>query len=124
MAHAPKVRVLGGICGVVFALFPAISAWAVQAPVPVPPTHERQCVTTGEVPAGSSRRINLVWKRPFATAEYAVIGSVADSTELDRSIELSHIVAPYTPQMTAAIVLNRDASTAHSGVLCLDASTE
>ena len=99
------------------------SARAVQAPVPVPPTHERQCVATGDVPAGSVRRVTVKWSRPFPTGSYTVIGSVSDSADGD-SIELSHVVAPYDPEAVAAVVANHDASAVHSGILCLDASRE
>jgi hypothetical protein len=105
-------------------LVPAAGAWAVQAPHVLPPTHERQCVATGDVAAGSSRRVTVTWMRPFATAEYAVIGSVSDSTDADRSLELGHVVAPYTPTATAAVVFNRDTRAAHSGIVCLDAIVE
>lgn len=101
----------------------AASAGAVQAPAPMPPTHERQCVATGAVPAGSVRLVTVKWNRPFSTTSYTVIGSVSDSTDGD-SIELSHVVAPYGADMVAAVVSNRDASAAHSGTLCLDASRE
>ncbi len=101
----------------------AVSARAVQAPVPLPPTHERQCVATGDVPAGSVRRVTVKWDRPFPTGSYTVIGSVSDSTDGD-SIELNHVVAPYDPEAVAAVVFNHDATAAHSGILCLDASRE
>ena len=109
---------------VVFVAGAAVDAGAVQAPVPLPTTHERQCVATGDVPAGAARRVTVAWKRPFATTEYTVIGTVADSAAGDQSLELSHVVVPYTPQATSAIVLNRDAGAAHAGILCLDASTD
>lgn len=110
--------------GAVFIAGAAVDAWAVQAPVPLPTTHERQCVATGDIPAGSARRVTVAWKRPFATAEYTVIGTVGDSAAGDQSLELSHVVVPYTPQATSAIVLNRDAGAGHAGILCLDASTD
>ncbi len=99
-------------------------AWAIQAPVPRPMTHERQCVDTGIVPPGSTRRVTVAWTQPFSTTKYNVIGSVGDSADGDRSLELSHLVVPYTPQATSAIVFNRDNGTAHSGILCLDASAD
>ena len=46
----------------------------------------------------------------FATAEYTVIGTVADSAAGDQSLELSHVVVPYTPQATSAVVLRGTAS--------------
>lgn len=106
-----------------FACFFVAPAQAVQAPVPLPPNHERQCVATGDVPAGSVRRVTVKWNRPFPTASYTVIGSVSDSSDGD-SIELSHVVAPYAPDTVAAVVSNHDASAPHSGVLCLDATPE
>ncbi len=99
-------------------------AWAIQAPVPRPMTHERQCVETGTVPPGSARRVTVAWTQPFATTKYNVIGSVGDSADGDRSLELSHLVVPYTSQATSAIVFNRDTGAAHSGILCLDASAD
>jgi len=101
----------------------AIAAWAVQAPIPAPPDHERQCVSTGDIPASSARKITVKWNRPFPSGQYSVIGSVSDSADGD-SIELSHVVAPYAPDMVAAVVSNHDATAAHSGTLCLDASRE
>ncbi len=102
----------------------AAHAWAIQAPVPRPITHERQCVATGAVPPGSARRITVAWTQAFATATYTVIGSVGDAADGDRSLELSHLVVPYSPQATSAVVFNRDAAAAHSGILCLDASAD
>ena len=102
----------------------ASETWAVQAPVPMPPVHERQCVSTGDIPAGSARTVTVKWSRPFATGSYTVIGSVSDADNGERSIELSHVVMPYAPGEAAAVVFNRDGNTAHAGLLCLDASRE
>ncbi len=117
-------RWIRGWWGVVFMLAAASGVSAIQAPVPEPPTHERQCVATGAIPAGDARRVTVAWTRPFATAKYEVIGSVCDSTNGDQSLELSHLIVPYTPQAASAIVFNRDTRAAHSGVLCLDASAD
>jgi hypothetical protein len=122
VANARKIRVLTLSVGMLVG-FSAVSAWAVQAPVSLPPIHERQCVATGDVPAGSVRKVTVKWNRPFPTTSYTVIGSVSDSTDGD-SIELSHVVAPYGPDTVAAVVSNHDAGAAHSGILCLDASRE
>ena len=110
--------------GAVFAAGAAVNAWAVQAPVPLQPTHERQCVATGDIPAGNARRVTVAWKQPFATTEYTVIGTVADSAAGDQSLELSHVVVPFSARATSAIVFNRDAGAAHAGILCLDAAVD
>jgi hypothetical protein len=102
----------------------ASSALGVQTPHAIPPTHARQCVPTGEIPPGDVRTITVTWKHPFATGAYAIIGSVAEAGDDRLAIELGHIVMPHTPTEAAAVVFNRDASAAESGVLCLDASLE
>ena len=99
-------------------------AWAFQPPYQSPPTHERQCVPTGEIPAGDARTITVTWKRPFATSAYDIIGSVAEAGDSRKAIELGHIVMPHSPSEAAAVVYNRDAGAAESGVLCLDATLE
>jgi len=88
------------------------------------PTHQRQCVSTGEIPAGSARKVIVTWRASFATAEYDVIGSVSDATDRADAIELGHIITPQTPDAASAVVWNRDATGPHSGLLCLDAHTE
>lgn len=126
MTDVSKVRAAAvrNIWLMAFACGVPTAAWAVQAPVPVPPTHERQCVATGDVPAGGARRVTIKWSRPFPANDYTVIGSVADATEGDRSIELNHVVVPYAAGEATAVVVNPDAGAAHAGILCLDASRE
>ena len=99
-------------------------AFGFQRPHEVPATHERQCVPTGEIPPGDARTIAVTWKHPFATGEYDIIGAVSESGDSGQAIELGHIVIPHTPTSAAAVVFNRNAKAAQSGVLCLDASTE
>jgi len=99
-------------------------ASGVQAPHAIPATHERQCVSTGKIPPGDARTITVAWKHAFATENYNIIGSVAESGDSAQAIELSHIVIPHSPTTAAAVVLNRNATEAESAVLCLDASAE
>lgn len=99
-------------------------AFGIQAPYQVPATHERQCVSTGDIAPGDTRTITLTWKHPFATSDYDVIGSVSESGQNVRAIELGHIVIPHTPTEVAAVVSNHDATAARSAILCLDASAE
>ena len=101
----------------------AHSAAGVQTPQKVPVTHERQCVATGEIAPGDARTITVTWKQPFATGAYDVIGSVSAGDDL-QAIELAHVVVPNTPASAAAVVVNRNASAAQSGLLCLDATAE
>ena len=102
----------------------ATSVLAFQPQRPIPATHERQCVPTGQVPPGDARTITVTWKHPFATGDYGVVGSVSEPGDSLQAIELSHIVIPHTPTTTQAIVLNRNASAPQAGIVCLDASTE
>ncbi len=126
MARVPTVQSIWAraLWGAVVVVGLGADARAIQAPVPLPATHERQCVATGDVLPGGTRRVTVAWKRPFATEKYDVIGSVGDAVDGDRSLELSHLIVPYTPEATSAVVLNRDAGAAHSGILCLDASVD
>ncbi len=94
-----------------------------QRPYAVPATHERQCVSTGEIPPGDARTITVTWKQPFATGNYDIIGAVSESGDSSQAIELKHIVMPHTPAAAAAVVVNRDAAP-QSALLCLDASVE
>jgi len=110
--------------GIGIVVWSATGAFGIQTPHEVPATHERQCVPTGEIPAGDARTITVNWKHPFATGEYDTIGSVSESGESRQAIELGHIVVPHTPTTAAAVVFNRSANAAQSGVLCLDASAE
>jgi len=105
-------------------LWLASSAVGFQTPHAVPPTRERQCVQTGSIPPGGVRTITVTWKRPFATADYDIVGSVAQSGDGNRDIELGHIVMPHTPAAAAAVIYNRDTNAPQAGVLCLDAATE
>jgi len=100
------------------------TAFGIQTPQKVPPTHERQCVPTGEIAPGDARTITVTWKHPFATGAYEIIGSVAEPGESLQAIELAHVVIPSTPTTAAAVVYNRNANAAQSGILCLDASME
>ncbi len=100
------------------------SAFGVQTPQKVPPTHARQCVATGEIAPGDARTITVTWKHAFATSAYDVIGSVSEPGDSLQAIELAHVVIPSTPTTAAAVVFNRNPSAAQSGVLCLDASAE
>jgi hypothetical protein len=104
------------------------SAFGIQAPPKVPATHlathERQCVSTGEIAPGAARTITVTWKQPFATGDYDIIGSVSEPGDNLQAIELAHVVNPSTPTSAAAVVFNRNADAAQSGLLCLDASTE
>ena len=100
------------------------SAFGVQTPQQVVATHERQCVPTGEIAPGDARTITVTWKHPFATGEYEIIGSVAEPGDSVQAIELAHVVLPSTPTTAAAVVYNRNAGAAQSGILCLDASAK
>ena len=102
----------------------ASSALGVQTPQKLPAIHERQCVPTGEIAPGGARTITVTWKHPFATSEYEIIGSVAEPGDSLQAIELAHVVIPSTPTAAAAVVFNRNADAAQSGILCLDASAE
>ena len=102
----------------------AAATFGVQAPYQKPATHERQCVSTGQIPPGDARTITVTWKHPFATGEYGIVGSVSEPGESRQAIELGHIVVPHTPTTAQAIVLNHNASAPQAGILCLDASTE
>ena len=127
MAHAERhgrVERLRVLLTMGALLLSAARVWGVQAPHAVPVTHERQCVPTGEIPAGSARTISVTWRHPFATDKYDIIGSVSETGDSVQAIELGHIVIPHSPVKAAAVVFNRDASAAQSGVLCLDASAE
>ncbi len=97
---------------------------AIQAPQEVPVTHERQCVSTGEIPSGDARTITVTWKHPFATNEYGIIGSVSEAGDKRQAIEMGHIVIPHTATTAAAVVFNLSDDGPQSGILCLDASTE
>jgi len=119
-----RVVAMRGLIGIGILLSNAVCALGVQTPYQGPPTHERQCVPTGEIPPGDARTITVTWKRPFATGEYDTIGSVAESGDSPQAIELGHIVLPHTPTTAAAIVFNRNATAPQSGLLCLDASAE
>ena len=100
------------------------SAFAVQTPQKLPATHERQCISTGEIGPGEARTITVTWKHPFATGTYDVIGSVAEPGDSLPAIELAHVVVPSTPTAAAAVVINRNSSAVQSGMLCLDATVE
>ena len=126
MEHAKRGRIVG-LCafmsiGIVVSSYTL--AFAFQRPYDVPTTHERQCVPTGEIPPGDARTIAVTWKHPFETSEYDIIGAVSESGDSGQAIELGHIVIPHTPTTAAAVVFNRNATAAQSGVLCLDASAE
>jgi hypothetical protein len=86
--------------------------------------HQRQCVATGEIAAGDLKRVTLTWKQPFANADYAVVGSVADASTSAAALQLSHILIPHTPTTASAIVINNSPGQARSGLLCLDAWAE
>lgn len=126
MSDSRRVRTatLGTLSGLGFVVALVSAALAVQSPRHVPPIHQRQCVTTGEIPAGNARKVTVTWRESFATADYDVIGSVSDPTDRADAIELSHIITPQTPDSTSAVVWNRDATATHAGLLCLDAHTE
>ena len=127
MVHGERHRRSSGLYVLVavgIAISSASVAFSVQAPHEVPATHERQCVPTGEIPAGDARTITVTWKHPFATGEYGIVGSVSEPGDSSHAIELSHIVIPHTARTAAAVVLNRNAEAAQAGVLCLDASAE
>jgi hypothetical protein len=125
MAYEKCRRVVGlHVLMIGVAVWSAAGALGVQAPHDVPATHERQCVPTGEIPPGNARTITVTWKHPFATGVYNIIGAVSESGDSGQAIELGHIVIPHTPTTAAAVVLNRDAKAAQSGILCLDASTD
>ncbi|HVN84180.1 MAG TPA: hypothetical protein VMW17_04960 [Candidatus Binatia bacterium] len=115
---------MGAVCALLVSNWCALAALAVQAPVEAPPVHERQCVATGDVPAGGARRVTVKWSRPFPSGAYNVIGSVSDAAESEQSIELSHVVTPYTPDEVTAVVFNRDLNGVHAGLVCLDASRD
>ena len=102
----------------------ATGAFGFQRMYEVPATHERQCVATGEIPPGDARTVSVTWKQPFATGEYDIVGAVSEPGDSGQAIELGHIVIPHTPTTAAAVVFNRNANAAQSGVLCLDASAE
>ena len=127
MIRAKRHRYVVGLPALVsagVALWWATGAFGVQAPYEVPATHERQCVSTGNIAPGDARTIRLTWKHPFATGEYDVIGSVSESGESLQAIELAHVVIPHTPTAAAAVVFNRDGNAARSAILCLDGSIE
>jgi len=119
--HVIGMHILTGI-GIL--LWSAAGAFGFQRPYEVPATHERQCVPTGEIPPGDARTITMTWKHPFATGDYAIVGAVSEPGDSGQAIELGHIVIPHTPTTAAAVVYNRNAKGAQSGVLCLDATVE
>ena len=120
-SHGANLRLLVSL-GMVIGL--TTSAWGFQRAFEAPATHERQCVSTGEIPPGDARTITVTWRHPFATGHYDIIGAVSESGDSVQAIELGHIVMPHTPTTAAAVVYNRNAQSAQSGVLCLDASEE
>jgi len=112
-----------GVAALSIALL-APGASAVQTPQQLAATHERQCVSTGLIAPGTARTITVTWKQPFASGAYDVIGSVSEPGDSLEAIELAHVIVPSTPTAAAAVVVNRNTSTAQSGMLCLDASAE
>ena len=126
MVRAEKRRIVG--LRVIMSMGILVSsntlAFGFQRPYEVPATHERQCVPTGEIPPGDVRTIAVTWKHPFATGEYDIIGAVSESGDSGQAIELGHIVIPHTPTTAAAVVFNRNAKAAQSGILCLDATAQ
>jgi hypothetical protein len=127
MLHSRKSRrgiAVAACINIGVAVWFTAGAFGVQTPHEGPATHERQCVPTGEIPPGDSRTITVTWKHPFATGDYAIIGSVSEPGNSREAIELGHIVIPYTPTEAAALVFNRNATAAQSAILCLDASTQ
>ena len=119
-------RVIGvyALMSIGIAVWSATGAFGFQTPHEVPPTHERQCVPTGEIPPGNARTIAVNWRHPFATGQYDIVGAVSEPGDDRQAIELAHIVIPHTSTTAAAVVFNRNANAAQSGVLCLDASAE
>jgi hypothetical protein len=81
---------------------------------------QRACISTGSIAAASIANVSVTWTTPYADTNYTVIGGVYDNvTTSIAAIELSHASAK-TTTTASAVLFNRDATSAHTGTLCLE----
>lgn len=81
---------------------------------------QRKCVSTGSISAAAVSNVCVTWDQAFADANYTVLGTVYDTDTADIAALLLHHAASKSTTQSCALLFNQDATTAHTGTLCLE----